>query len=165
MCRIAELQLEAAVSAPKVARTWITRLLDRWEVTHLSDVANLLTSELVSNAVRHARSGSSITASIADGFLEVGVTDGEPDKLPMVRSTEDPTASDGRGMAIVEALSADWGTTVLPMGKQVWFRIEATDWTYVTACRCHADHLDKVILNSGRQVVANPGPWDDVGPG
>ncbi len=126
----------------------------------LSETANLLISELVSNAVRHARSGPAITAAMADGFLEVGVTDGQPEGVPRVLSI-DHTAEGGRGMVIVEALSADWGVSILPKGKQVWFRLEASDWTYLTACRCHGDHIEKVVLGSGREVLANPGPWDD----
>ncbi len=137
-------------------------LLERWEVPWLSDTACLLTSELVTNAIRHAKSGPAITATIAGGLFEVGVTDGRPDEVPQVFSTEDPTRVGGRGMAIVEALAADWGTTVYPKAKHVWFRLEAVDWSYLTACRCHGDHADKLLLDSGRQVLANSGPWDNA---
>ena len=160
MCRIAKADFGSEASTPSAARAWIGGLLHRWEVPWLAEPASLLTSELVTNAIRHAHSGPSVTAAIADGYLEVGVTDGKPNAIPRVFSPDDPTADGKRGMAIVDALAADWGTNVLPKGKQVWFRLEATDWTYLTACRCHGDHLGKVILDSGRQVLANPGPWD-----
>lgn len=142
----------------------MTGLLGRWEASGLSETATLLTSELVSNAVRHARSGPAITVAMADGLLEVGVTDAQSDEAPHVLSIADPTAVRGRGMAIVEALAADWGVKALPEGKQVWFRLEAPDWTFSTDCQCHGEGEDKVVLASGHQVLANPGPWDDASP-
>ena len=72
-------------------------VLGRGEAPWLSETATLLTSELVSNAVRHARSGPTITAALADGFLEVGVTDGGTDGVPLVvLSIGDPTAASGQ---------------------------------------------------------------------
>jgi anti-sigma regulatory factor (Ser/Thr protein kinase) len=162
MCRIAKAGFAAEPSAPSAARAWMTGLLDRWEASSLSETAALLTSELVSNAVRHARSGPAITAAMTDGFLEVGVTDGGMDGVPHVLSIADPTAVSGRGMAIVEALAADWGVNVLPEAKQVWFRLEAADWTFLASCRCHGGHGHKAVLASGHEVLANAGPWDDA---
>jgi hypothetical protein len=163
MCRIAKAKFGTETVVPSAARTWMTGLLDRWEVPWLSETANLLTSELVTNAIRHAKSGPVITAAIANGLLEVGVTDGSPDEVPQVFSTWDATRDGGRGMAIIDALSVEWGMTVFAEGKHVWFRLEATDWTYLTACRCQGDHVDMVALESGRQVLANSGPWDHDG--
>ena len=65
-------------------------------------------------------------------------------------------------MAIVEALAADWGVKLLPEGKQVWFRLETPDWAFLAACRCHVDHMEKVMLGSGHHVHAHPGPWDET---
>ena len=162
MCRIAKADFEGGMGAPSAARVWMADLLDRWEVPWLSEIASLLISELVTNAIRHAKSRPVITAAIADGLLEVGVTDGRPDEVPQVFSTEDPTRDGGRGMAIVEALSTDWGMTVQPKAKHVWFRLEATEWSYLTGCQCHSDHANRVVLDSGRHVVANSGPWDNA---
>jgi len=125
MCRIAKADFGGGTAAPSAARAWMTDLLDRWEVPWLSETASLLTNELVTNAIRHAKSGPVITAAIANGSLEVGVTDGKPDQVPQVFSTEDLTRDGGRGMAIVEALSTDWGMTIYPKVKHV----TATIWT------------------------------------
>jgi hypothetical protein len=142
----------------------MTSVLGRWEAEWLSETANLLTSELVSNVVRHTDSGPIITAAIAAGFLEVGVTDDHADEVPQIGSGTDPTAGGGRGIAIVEALSADWGVHAEPEGKQVWFRLEVEDWTFLQACRCTGDeHVSKFVLGSGSEVVRNPGPWDMAG--
>jgi anti-sigma regulatory factor (Ser/Thr protein kinase) len=162
MCRIAKADFEAGPMASSAARAWVTTLMDRWGVSHVTETAILLTSELVTNALRHGESAPAITAAIAAGFLEVGVTDTMPEAAPQVVATDDPTVVGGRGMAIVEALSVEWGTAVLPEGKQVWFRLEVTDWAYLSACRCIGDAANKVVLNSGRNVLANSGPWDVV---
>jgi hypothetical protein len=68
-------------------------------------------------------------------------------------------------MAIVDAFAVEWGVSLLPKGKQVWFRLENADWTFRTACRCHGDQLDMMVLDSGRKLLANSGPWDDVDTG
>jgi anti-sigma regulatory factor (Ser/Thr protein kinase) len=163
MCRMDKAEFAVGSLAPSQARHWVSEVLNRWEANVLTESANLLTSELVSNTVRHAHSGASITAAIADGFLEVGVFDAHTDSLPRVGSTSDPTAVGGRGIAIVEALAASWGVQVLAEGKQVWFRLEAADWSFLPACRCSDNHhVNRVILGSGHELVPNAGPWDGV---
>ena len=88
MCRMATRDFVAAVTAPAAARGWINSLLTHWEAPSLMERANLLTSEVVSNAVRHAQSDFTITTSMDRGFLEVGVTDRNRDGVPLVLSTE-----------------------------------------------------------------------------
>jgi hypothetical protein len=46
--------------------------------------------------------------------------------VPTVGHPE-PTAPSGRGLALVEALSTDWGTDSRPDGKTVWFEVHAED--------------------------------------
>jgi hypothetical protein len=60
----------------------------------------------------------------------------------------------------VDYLADDWGVAADDPGKQVWFRLEATNWTYRTACECHGDSVDRVRLQSGRFAFAIPGAWD-----
>jgi anti-sigma regulatory factor (Ser/Thr protein kinase) len=78
MCRLASMEFEADHSAPSEARQWIADVLEHWELPALSAMAMLLTSELVTNAIPHANSGAIVMASVADGSVEVGVTDGGP---------------------------------------------------------------------------------------
>ena len=165
MCRVAVADFDAEETAPAAARAWMSEVLYRWDVPWLAETAMLLTSELVSNAIRHARSRPAVTVAIADGVLEVGVTDRQPDGVPQVLPIHDPMAVGGRGMAIVEAFSDEWGVSILPTGKQIWFCLEASEWAFLTACRCHGNHIGTVLLDSGRQVLANSGPWDDLGSG
>lgn len=87
-------------------------------------VVELLTSELVANALNHGPPGGRITVrtAVVDGALEVTVCD-QGEKLPVVRHPP-PTETGGRGMMLVDMLAASWGTTPLADGgKAVWFTV------------------------------------------
>jgi hypothetical protein len=141
--------------------------VERWELSRLVDTASLLTSEIVTNVIRHTRGGPGprIRVAVADGYLEIGVVDGEPDRLPRASEAPDPMATGGRGLAIVDALSDEWGTAVLPTSKEVWFRLDIKDWSYGSTCRCGSGGRphEVVELASGRRVHADPGPWSVPG--
>ena len=83
----------------------------------------MLTSEIVTNAVRHAGGILTIDIECDSEHLAVAVSDDSPD-IPVVREfgAED---IGGRGMRLVEHLAAVWGCTPRPdgRGKVVWFRL------------------------------------------
>ncbi len=160
MCRLAEIEFPIDTATPKAARQWVTGLLERWELTELVETASLLISEVVTNAMQHAGSAPTVTAAVAEGILEVGVTDRDPEGWPHESMSGDPMAVGGRGLAIVDVLSDDWGTAFVADGKQVWFRLNCIDWSHSTECLCHGDHLHGVVLQSGLRVLVNQGPWD-----
>lgn len=87
-----------------------------------ADTVALLTSEIATNAVLHAR-GKDIRVRVLDlGVrLRVMVFDGSP-VLPVPRHAR-VGDEDGRGLALVEALAAQWGVDVLPDGKSFWFEV------------------------------------------
>ncbi len=155
MCRLAEAEFAADATAPKAARDWIVEQLENWELTDLRDAAELLISEIVTNAIRHAGSVPTVTAAVSDGVVEVGVTDRDPAHAPHITWVADPLATSGRGMAIVDTLATEWGTAQLADGKQVWFRLDAVDWAHAGDCHCHDDDPAAVQLDSGRQVLVN----------
>jgi anti-sigma regulatory factor (Ser/Thr protein kinase) len=119
--------LEAGVPAPSGARHWVSDLLGRWGLSYLSEVATILTSEVVTNAVSHAATSPTLglRASLADGFLEVGVKDGDRGHLPHMSDAPDPTDEGGRGLILVDGMAESWGTSLRPQGKEVWFRLAA----------------------------------------
>ena len=80
------------------------------------DTAELLVSELVTNAIQHA--GTELTVDIAHGpdVLRVAVTDGDPHLRPARR----PADERGRGLTLIAALTQAWGVRDVPGGKQVW---------------------------------------------
>ena len=87
-----------------------------------SDTALLLVSELVSNAILHARSTIRLTATSEASHLRVEVTD-ESARLPLARYYS-PDATTGRGLHLVDRLADSWGFDTLgPAGKTVWFEL------------------------------------------
>lgn len=88
------------------------------------DVVELLVSEAVTNAVLHA--GTELTVKLIwseDRVLRVEVTDGSP--MGAVKREYGAEAATGRGIGLIEALAADWGTRAEPRGKTVWFTVRA----------------------------------------
>ncbi|WP_372441041.1 ATP-binding protein [Actinacidiphila acididurans] len=92
----------------------------------VAETAVLLVSELVTNAVRHSRvAGRYILARcvLREDALRVEVGDAG-DGVPVVRAAGDE-AEGGRGLALVDALAAKWGTEprAYGIGKTVWFEL------------------------------------------
>jgi len=117
------IELPFTLVAPAIARD---RLLDQvgdLPADAIED-AVLLTSELVTNAVRHGLPPVTLTIAAAVDCLTVTVSDSSP-ALP--RPME-PAASvtGGRGLHIVQSLAQSWGVTLenAGPGKQVWFRLD-----------------------------------------
>src|SRR5205085_11601344 len=87
------------------------------------DTAVLLVSELVTNAIRHARGPCFLVVAFDEGAVELSVEDGDshmPAPRPAVGLDED-----GRGLMLVSALADEWGVRLLPGGKATWFRLDA----------------------------------------
>jgi anti-sigma regulatory factor (Ser/Thr protein kinase) len=122
-CRI---PLMADLTAAAAARSVVEDAIRTWRVPVDAEVAILLTSELVTNAVTHGTptAGTFVLLTIvcdATG-LRVDVHDGSGD-LPVLDSA--PTeAETGRGLLLVTSLSAEWGFYATPAGKAVYFALE-----------------------------------------
>ncbi|MDP1818766.1 MAG: ATP-binding protein [Acidimicrobiales bacterium] len=86
----------------------------------LLEVAQLVTSELASNAVLHARTAFAVEVE-TDGDVFVAVTDHSA-AMPVVREP-DPDALGGRGMFLVANASQEWGVEPRSQGKRVWCRL------------------------------------------
>jgi len=127
-CRI---PLMADLAAAAVARSVVEDALRAWRVSVDSDVAILLTSELVTNAVTHGTPAAGtfvlLTIDCDTACLRVDVHDGSDD-LPVLDTgliDEAPAeAETGRGLLLVTSLSAEWGFYRTPAGKAVYFTLE-----------------------------------------
>ena len=88
------------------------------------EVAQLLTSELVTNAMEHGSGVVRVSLDRADGILRVRVKDGSPLR-PVMRQPLNLEETRGRGLLLVASLAMSWG--VAPDspggGKTVWFRL------------------------------------------
>jgi anti-sigma regulatory factor (Ser/Thr protein kinase) len=105
--------------AVPAARRFVREVLSEQPV-EITDAAELMTSELATNCVRHAGTDFELTIR-AQEEIRVEVRDtggGQPTVLS-------PTPRDltGRGLRIVESMSDAWGVTSAADGKAVWFTI------------------------------------------
>ena len=99
-------------------RRFVAATLEAWGLGRLEWDAALVVSELANNAVCHAASPFRVLVSRAPDGVRIGVQDAEPDEPRRREATRD--ALGGRGMAIVAALSEDWGCDRLAEGKFTW---------------------------------------------
>ena len=118
-----ELHLESISRSIRSARAWVRHRAGAAPAETVR-TAELLTSELVTNAVKYGPPDGSITvrATNESGVLDVSVSD-ESHRRPELR-TPDPSEVGGRGLLMVDALASDWGVRLHPGdGKSVWFRL------------------------------------------
>jgi anti-sigma regulatory factor (Ser/Thr protein kinase) len=84
----------------------------------LLQVGVLVISELVTNVVLHAATPMIVWAEYEDSTLTLAATDGDT-ALPALLAPDD-THEGGRGVAIIDQLSASWGLTRTGLGKVIW---------------------------------------------
>jgi anti-sigma regulatory factor (Ser/Thr protein kinase) len=89
----------------------------------LTELAELVSSELVTNAVEHAHSASRLTLTCIGSRLRVSVRDYRPTPMPRPRPTE-IDAPGGRGLHLVTAVARSWGATQHPDGKTIWVNLD-----------------------------------------
>jgi len=118
-CRV---RLTTGPAAAAEARRRVQEAIRSWEIPVDPDVAVLLTSELVTNAIRH-QPGGTVTLTVTYGRDEfrVDVHDTSPRLPVLVDAPAD--AETGRGLMLVATLSADWGVYRTPAGKAVYFTL------------------------------------------
>lgn len=121
MSDAAELVLPPDASSSRTARHWVGSRLVALRLEPLADAVELLTSEIVTNALLHAGTEMVLRLEPADGGVQVQVTDGSP--VPPSRRRYSSTATTGRGVAVLDDLADEWGWTPEPTGKTVWFRV------------------------------------------
>jgi anti-sigma regulatory factor (Ser/Thr protein kinase) len=105
------------------ARQVVRDAASSWDLSEdLADDAQLVVTELVSNGIDHGEGLITLTVSRRPGGMLVEVRDESP-KQPQLRPV-DPSSARGRGMQLVQALSARWGTAPDGRGKVVWAELE-----------------------------------------
>lgn len=120
--RVPALDLPADRTSPARARRFVSEVMESWGLDgEAVDDGELLVSELVTNAVLHARSASRVEVVRVRRAVRVRVCDRSPAR-PHVRDYG-PQAVTGRGLLLVERLSRRWGIEVDGDGKCVWFEL------------------------------------------
>jgi len=91
-------------------------------VNGVTEAVLLVLTELLGNAVRHARTPVTVRLEARPTVIRIEVCDGSRDR-PTPRSAGSG-ASDGRGLAIVDAVTAcHWGSERSEHGKMVWAEV------------------------------------------
>lgn len=114
--------LPAEPASAGTARRFIVEALHRLRCDALADIAELLVSELVTNAVLHARTDVSVRVRVEGASLRVEV--GDASTQPVTRRSFGPHATTGRGLELVSALASRWGAETADHGKKVWFELD-----------------------------------------
>lgn len=124
--RTASLRLLPEPTAPREARAFLASELRTWGVDDdVVDTAQLCLSEVVTNAVHHARTVADLRISLEEGVLTVVVRDfGAGAEAPTPLDGEDPLVVFGRGLMLVEAMTERWGSEHDAGGTTVWFAID-----------------------------------------
>ena len=109
--------------SPGEARRAIRAFCAANEIENLSDDAELLASEVMTNACRMASGPVTMFLLADDGALVVIISDDCSNRLPATTVLSAPMAESGRGLFVLDQLAGAWGTTSTPNGKNVWFRL------------------------------------------
>lgn len=115
------LSLRPVPQSPADAREFVAKVCQSWGIKRPVRLAQILISELVSNAVVHARTGLDVTVRRFGEGIELSVRDDGLAKLP-AHLPPDPR---GFGLQLVEAMSDAWGSAPTGSGKVVWTRLMA----------------------------------------
>ncbi|KQX66225.1 ATP-binding protein [Angustibacter sp. Root456] len=149
---IGELSLPPEVTSVTRARHFVRDTLTKFGVPDCTDDAQLAVSELIANAVKHARTPLVLELTADDDHLTVTVIDGEPELTAQVQ--QHALAESGRGLRIVAAVAADWGMERRDDGKALWFRLplrKPRGRAPVVQLRAsRADQRSHVAENAGR---------------
>ena len=117
------LDLRPEPRAAGAARQFVADALRDAVAGEVAEVAVLLTSELVTNAVMHARTPIHLVVDLDARTLRVTVVDDTP-RSPALRPANHNKLT-GRGMNLVDTLAGHWGVDPTREGKKVWFELGA----------------------------------------
>lgn len=114
--------MRADPASARDARRFVAQILGDWRCHEdVVEKAVLLASELVTNAILHAREPIALAVSTRGSVVRIEVRDGT-DSVPVRRAHPD-NAMTGRGLTLVDALAAKWGAELDGDGKRVWVEV------------------------------------------
>lgn len=120
----ARIALPRSPSSVGAARRFITARTAAWSFPEpAADQLVLIGSELVTNAVLHARTELTLTLELHEDRVRISVKDRS--QAPATLRHYRADALTGRGLGVVAALSDRWGVSTAPDGKVVWAELQA----------------------------------------
>jgi anti-sigma regulatory factor (Ser/Thr protein kinase) len=119
--RVTFMRLAPRPESARAARRAVSEACARARLERIADDARLVTSELVTNAVAHARTLIDLTLRTSEAGLRIEVADGSSVDPWHVLPDED--APEGRGLTVVDQVALVWGSEPHGVGKVVWAEI------------------------------------------
>lgn len=118
--------------APDVARRVVRDTCPMWHVdAELQQIAELVVSELVDNAVKHARTAAALSLERGPRGLRIAVRDTASSTVFWTAVDHPPDLRrQGRGLELVARLTTAWGVETHPVGKTVWAEIMGNSPVY-----------------------------------
>ena len=114
------LPLERSASSPGVARRYVTAVLTgRGGVDDLG-ILRVIATELVANAVKHAKAPIELTLHVDGDMVRIEVFDSDRRADQVAALVCGGSAASGRGLRLVDALAQHWGADRGATGKVVW---------------------------------------------
>ena len=115
--------LGRSLAVVRTARRFVRDVLeDNAVADEVVETVELLTSEVITNALVHARSAPELAVRVRREMVRVEVADVSP--VVPIRRAINTDALSGRGIAIVKSLASQWGVADLSaQGKTVWFEV------------------------------------------
>ena len=124
----------AVATTPGAARSFVRVTLRAWGQQQLIEAAEVIVSELATNAVKATQSGArhqdslrglapvSVELQLDEGVFRIAVRDSSPEQ-PVLQAVGDD-AENGRGLFLVQALSARWDVCFVAGGKVTWAELD-----------------------------------------
>ena len=113
--------LPPEIESPRAARLFVQTWLSAWGLEDLLPTAALVTSELATNAALHTGLEFDVGIEPDRDAVRIAVRDRvERSSQQVAPHGAGPEETHGRGLSIVAAVCADWGSTPLTDGKEVW---------------------------------------------
>ena len=116
----ASTRLPGRPASVPAARRFVETVLREWDCPEYADVLRLLASEIVTNAIVHARSDVLLRVGLLEDRVRIDVRDAS--RQPPVPKASGPDGT-GTGLRVVEALAGAWGVDVDGKGKTVWVEV------------------------------------------
>jgi hypothetical protein len=117
LLRASEVYLPVPSAIP-ATRRFVATVLGSWQLDQLVEDAQLITSELATNALNHALSAFRVRLQCNDDSVRIAIQD-----IALTRPERQQIAVDsfgGRGVSIVEMTATSWGCELVDEGKEVW---------------------------------------------
>jgi sigma-B regulation protein RsbU (phosphoserine phosphatase) len=162
---VRRIRFPADHSSPGAARTAVRSVITDVGLTDVLDEALLLTTELATNAVVHARTALDLEIVADPDSITVTVMDFRTGPITHNRAQATPNGSTrpveqleerGRGLLLVDQLSTYWGTLHFPDGKGVWFRLDRVAARTAATDRGRSTH--DLVAAASATLLADPAP-------